>query len=209
MFVVLLLVATIQVSAQDYSKPPHIIFIMTDQQRADALGCMGNEAVISPNIDKLAEEGVMFENGYSATPSCTPARAGLLTGLSPWHHGMLGYGKIARKYKYEMPEMLREAGYYTFGIGKMHWFPQKALHGFNGTLVDESGRVEQDGYISDYRDWFKLQAPGEDPDKTGIGWNEHRSGVYQLDEKLHPTYWTGETAIELIKNGALFGRLGR
>lgn len=200
LFVVLLLVATIQVSAQDYFKPPHIIFIMTDQQRADALGCMGNEAVISPNIDKLAEEGVMFENGYSATPSCTPARAGLLTGLSPWHHGMLGYGKIARKYKYEMPEMLREAGYYTFGIGKMHWFPQKALHGFNGTLVDESGRVEQDGYISDYRNWFKLQAPGEDPDKTGIGWNEHRSGVYQLDEKLHPTYWTGETAIELIKN---------
>ncbi len=181
-------------------KKPNIILIMTDQQRSDALGCMGNSAVISPNIDKIAEEGVMFVNGYSAVPSCTPARAGLLTGMSPWHHGMLGYGQVARKYKYEMPRMLREAGYYTFGIGKMHWFPQKALHGFNGTLVDESGRVEQDGYVSDYRDWFKLQAPGEDPDKTGIGWNEHRSGVYRLDEKLHPTYWTGTTAVELIEN---------
>ncbi|VAW18517.1 Arylsulfatase [hydrothermal vent metagenome] len=181
-------------------KQPHIIFIMTDQQRADALGCMGNGAVITPNIDKIAENGVMFINGYSSVPSCTPARSGLLTGLSPWHHGMLGYGRVARKYKYEMPRMLREAGYYTFGIGKMHWFPQKALHGFHGTLTDESGRVEQDGCISDYHDWFKLHAPGQDPDRTGIGWNEHRAGVYQLDEKLHPTYWTGRTAVELIEN---------
>ncbi len=179
---------------------PNIIFIMTDQQRGDALGCMENSAIITPNIDKIANEGVVFVNGYSAVPSCTPARAGLLTGLSPWHHGMLGYGEVARKYKYEMPRMLREAGYYTFGIGKMHWYPQKALHGFHGTLTDESGRVEQDGYLSDYRDWFKLNAPGIDPDITGIGWNEHSSEIYKLDEKLHPTSWTSKTAVELIEN---------
>lgn len=185
-----------------YSKnnQPHIIFIMTDQHRADALGCMGNPIIITPEIDKIAEEGVTFINGYSSVPSCTPARAGLLTGLSPWHHGMLGYGKVARKYNYEMPQMLREAGYYTFGIGKMHWFPQKSLHGFHGTLTDESGRVEQDGYISDYRDWFKLHAPDTDPDETGIGWNDHQAKVYKLDEKLHPTYWTGKTAVEFIEN---------
>ena len=51
-------------------------------------------------------------------PSSTPARAGLLTGMSPWHHGMLGYGRVAPKYEYEMPQMLKDAGYYTFGIGK-------------------------------------------------------------------------------------------
>lgn len=188
------------VFGQNTSKKPNIILIMTDQQRSDALGCMGNRAVISPNIDKIAEDGVRFVNAYSAVPSCTPARAGLLTGLSPWHHGMLGYGRVARKYKFEMPRMLRQAGYYTFGIGKMHWFPQKALHGFYGTLTDESGRVEQDGYISDYRDWFKLNAPDTNPDQTGIGWNEHTAGVYQLDEKLHPTYWTGKMAVDLINN---------
>ena len=184
-------------------KKPNIILIMTDQHRFDALGCMGNPAVISPNIDKIASEGVRFMNGYSSVPSCTPARSGLLTGMSPWHHGMLGYGRVARHYKYELPRMLREAGYYTFGIGKMHWFPQKALHGFNGTLTDESGRVEQDGYISDYRDWFKLHAPGIDPDETGIDWNENRAGAYQLDEKLHPTHWIGATAVEFIQNYSL------
>lgn len=179
------------------AKKPNIILIMTDQQRGDCVG-WSNPVVKTPNLDAIAREGVCFDNGYSTTPSSTPARAALLTGMSPWHHGMLGYGKVARTYKYELPRMLRENGYYTFGIGKMHWFPQKALHGFHGTLVDESGRIEQDGYVSDYRDWFKLQAPGLNPDELGIGWNDHTGGTYPLDEKLHPTYWTGETAVEFI-----------
>ena len=46
---------------------PHIILIMSDQHRADALGCMGNESVISPNIDQLSREGTLFCNGYSST----------------------------------------------------------------------------------------------------------------------------------------------
>lgn len=183
-------------------KKPHIIFIMTDQHRGDALGCMGNTSVISPNIDSLAKEGSLFVSGYSSAPSSTPARAGLLTGMSPWKHGMLGYGKVAERYTYEMPQMLRNLGYYTFGIGKMHWFPQKALHGFHATLVDESGRSETPDFISDYHEWFQTQAPGKDPDTTGIGWNDHQAGIYKLDKQLHPTTWTGETATELIRNYA-------
>lgn len=179
---------------------PHVILIMTDQHRGDALGCMGNPAVKSPHLDALAQEGTLFVKGYSASPSSTPARAGLLTGMSPWHHGMLGYGRMAGKYTYEMPQMLRNLGYYTFGIGKMHWFPQKALHGFHATLVDESGRVESKDFVSDYREWFQLHAPGENPDLTGIGWNDHGAGIYKLPEELHPTAWTGQTACELIRN---------
>ena len=91
-------------------KQPHIILIMTDQQRGDAVGCMGNEFVITPHLDKLANEGTLFMNAYSSCPSSTPARAGLLTGMSPWHHGMLGYGRVAPKYEYEMPQMLKDAG---------------------------------------------------------------------------------------------------
>ena len=76
---------------------PHIILIMSDQHRGDALNCMGNASVITPHMDALAAEGTLFTNGYSSTPSSTPARSGLLTGLSPWHHGMLGYGRHARE----------------------------------------------------------------------------------------------------------------
>ena len=181
-------------------KQPHIILIMTDQQRGDAVGCMGNEFVITPHLDKLANEGTLFMNAYSSCPSSTPARAGLLTGMSPWHHGMLGYGRVAPKYECEMPQMLKDAGYYTFGIGKMHWYPQRVKHGFDGTLLDESGRRQDPHFTSDYRQWFQVQAPGKNPDATGIWWNDHGAGVYKLDEKLHPTYWTGEMACNLISH---------
>ena len=112
------------------STRPHIILIVSDQHRGDAMNCMGNTSVISPNMDALAEDGTLFTNGYSSTPSSTPARSGLLTGLSPWHHGMLGYGRVASQSRYEMPRMLGDLNYYSFGIGKMHWYPQKSLHGF-------------------------------------------------------------------------------
>lgn len=179
---------------------PHLILIMTDQQRFDCLGVMGNPHILTPHTDALANDGAMFMNAYSSTPSSTPARAGLLTGSSPWKHGMLGYYKIAEKYPYEMPQMLSDAGYYTFGIGKMHYTPQRNLHGFHGALLDESGRVESTDFVSDYRQWFVMESPDTDPDATGIGWNAHAGKEYQPDEKLHPTQWTGDETVRFINN---------
>lgn len=196
----LTLAGTMAAHQQLLAQQPHIVLIISDQHRGDAMNCMGNPSVVTPNMDALAADGTLFMNGYSSTPSSTPARSGLLTGLSPWHHGMLGYGRVGSRYRYEMPQMLRDLNYYTFGIGKMHWFPQKSLHGFHGTLVDESGRVESDDFISDYRLWFQMQAPGLNPDSTGIGWNAHGGGVYKLPEDLHPTAWTGKMACEMIRN---------
>ena len=101
----LLAASAISVGAQE---KPDIILIMTDQQRGDALGCAGNGSIITPHLDLLAADGYLFTNAYSSAPSSTPARAGLLTGLTPWHHGMLGYGNVAEHYRYEMPQMLRD-----------------------------------------------------------------------------------------------------
>lgn len=180
-------------------KKPHVILIMTDQQRWDALGVV-NDAVISPHLDALAADGNLFENAYCATPSSTPARSGLLTGMTPWHHGMLGYGRGLEEYPCEMPRILSEAGYLTIGIGKMHWHPQRALHGFDATILDESGRREDPYFRSDYHKWFYTKAFGLDPDATGLGWNDHGARTYKLDEQLHPTAWTGDTAVSLIEN---------
>lgn len=181
-------------------KQPNIIFIMTDQQRGDAIGCSGNDRILTPNIDSLAGDGYYFCNAYSATPSSTPARAGLLTGMSPWHHGMLGYGNVAEHYRYELPQMLRDCGYLTLGIGKMHWRPQNALHGFHATILDESGRVESPYFMSDYRKWFLTVAPDKNPDATGIGWNDHAAASYKLSEDLHPTVWTADVAVRTIQH---------
>jgi arylsulfatase len=179
---------------------PHILLLMTDQQRADTVGAFGNPVIHTPNMDRVAAGGVRFERAYTSVPSCTPARAGLLTGQSPWHHGMLGYGRVGERYRFEMPRMLAEAGYHTFGIGKMHWFPQRELHGFAGTLLDESSRSETEGFVSDYRRWFREQAPDLAYDATGIGWNSYRAAPYAMPEELHPTVWTGNQAVELIED---------
>ena len=179
---------------------PNILFIMTDQQRGDSLGCDGNAAIHTPNLDALAAEGAHFKHAYSSTPSCTPARAALLTGMDPWNHGMLGYYKVGDQYPIEMPRALRDAGYHTLSIGKNHWHPQRHLHGFHNAILDESGRVQDPEFKSDYRAWFSSVAPNLNPDATGIGFNEYRASEYKLPEELHPTHWTAEVAKNFISN---------
>jgi len=177
---------------------PNILLLMADQWRADCLGSAGNRAIRTPNLDQLAAQGVRFTNAYSATPTCTPARAALLTGLAPWNHGMLRYGQVGAEYPLEMPRALAGAGYYTAAIGKLHYHPQRNVHGYHQTLLDESGRVESVDFRSDYRSWFLSQAPHLDPDATGLGWNDFDARPYALPERLHPTTWTGQTAAAWI-----------
>jgi len=178
---------------------PNILFLMTDQHRGDALGADGNQVIQTPNLDRLADEGARFRCAYSTVPSCTPARSAILTGLSPWHHGLPGFSAMAVKYEREMPQMLADAGYQTVGIGKMHFFPQRNGHGFETMILDESGRVDSPGFVSDYRIWFKEVAPDLNPEPNGIGWNSHRAAPYAIDEKFHPTVWTGDRAVEFLE----------
>ncbi|MDX9971740.1 MAG: arylsulfatase [FCB group bacterium] len=177
---------------------PHILFIMADQFRGDCVGADGNKAIRTPNLDRIAHEGVRFSCAYSSTPTCTPARAALLSGLSPWRHGMLGYGKVAEKYPVEMPQALRDAGYYTMGIGKMHWHPQRNPHGFHKVLLDEAAQAHTPEFRSDYISWFMSEAPNLQYDVTGVDWNSFETKAYALPERLHPTHWTGETAVKFI-----------
>ena len=177
---------------------PNVILIITDQHRFDYIGSV-NDQIITPNIDQLSTDGNRFAYGYTAAPSSTPARAGLLTGQTPYHHGLLGYSnKICSTYQHVMPKMLADAGYHTAAVGKMHWYPQKNLHGLHELYVDESGRVESDGFESDYRQWFNLVAPNLNPDSLGIGWNDHAAGIFPLADSLHPTAWTAMKSIDVI-----------
>lgn len=180
------------------ARRPNILLLMADQHRGDCLRSAGNRAIYTPNLDRLAAEGARFRCAYSSTPTCTPARAALLTGMSPWGHGMLGYSRVGEKYPVEMPRVLAEAGYYTMAIGKLHYHPQRNIHGFHLALLDESGRAESPEFRSDYRCWFWSMAPGLDPDATGIGWNDYRAKAYALPEQLHPTRWAGETAARFL-----------
>jgi len=187
-------------AAPGSSRRPNILLIVADQLRGDCVAADGNPAIHTPNLDRVAREGVRFRCAYSSTPTCTPARAALLTGMSPWHHGMLGYGQVAEKYSVELPGLLRSAGYYSLGIGKMHWRPQRTLHGFHQTILDEQDQRASPEFLSDYHGWFYSQAPNLDPNATGLDWNGYEARPYVLPEQLHPTNWTGQTATRFIES---------
>lgn len=178
---------------------PHIVLLMADQFRGDCLGAGGNRAIHTPNLDRIAAEGARFRCGYSSMPTCTPARSALLTGLSPWNHGMLQMIPMALRYPVEKPRAMREAGYYTAVIGKNHYHPQRNAHGYQQMLTDESGRTVTPNFRSDYRSWFWTMAPNLNPDVTGLDWNDYRARPYALPERLHPTAWTGDTAVRYIE----------
>ncbi len=177
---------------------PNILLIMADQLRGDCMGADGNKAIRTPHLDRIAAEGVRFRSAYSSTPTCTPARSALLTGLSPWHHGLLGTGPVAEHYPCEMPQALRDAGYYTMCIGKTHFTPQRNGHGFHRLLLDEAARADSPEFRSDYQAWFLSEAPARQYDITGLDWNGYESKAYALPERLHPTHWTGESAVRFI-----------
>lgn len=71
------------------SRPINVLFILTDQQRADSLSCMGGPPGLTPHLDRLAAEGTLFERAYCTQPVCTPSRASLMTGLWPHQHGCI------------------------------------------------------------------------------------------------------------------------
>eukprot|EP01060_Flectonema_neradi_P032771 TRINITY_DN5298_c0_g1_i1.p1 TRINITY_DN5298_c0_g1~~TRINITY_DN5298_c0_g1_i1.p1 ORF type:complete len:517 (+),score=106.91 TRINITY_DN5298_c0_g1_i1:66-1616(+) len=178
----------------------NLLFMMADQMRADAFGKV-NPRQKTPNIDQLADDGIMLK-AYTSTPSCTPARAAILTGQKPWNHGMLGYGAVAQKYPYEMPRTLDAAGYSTTSIGKDHFgwnttADEGVPHGYQMTNLYDGMVAEND----DYHQWFTREMPGH---KAEDGWptldmNSWMGAPYVFNSSLHPTAYVGRAAVKFIK----------
>jgi len=101
---------------------PNIIYIFTDQQTATAMSCAGNTDVNTPNMDRLAREGIRFTNAYCAAPLSTPSRAAMLTGVPPGASGMLQNGsKLKSPYSEStIGTLLNEKGYDCGYAGKWH-----------------------------------------------------------------------------------------
>jgi arylsulfatase A-like enzyme len=102
------------------ARRPNFLLIITDQHRADYLGCAGHPVLRTPHIDRLAERGVRFERFYVASPVCMPNRASLMTGRLPSLHGVRSNGIPLSVQANTFVEALRDAGYRTALIGKSH-----------------------------------------------------------------------------------------
>ena len=103
------------------SKDMNFLFIITDQQRADSLSCMGNPILKTPNIDSIANEGVRFTNYFCANPICMPNRASFFTGTYPSVHGTRSNGINLNPEAPLISEILRKRGYHTISVGKTHF----------------------------------------------------------------------------------------
>jgi len=111
-------------SALGADQPPNVLLVISDQLYHRALGCAGNQVIRTPNIDRLARQGVRFENALCPTPFCSPTRASLMTGLFPHQHGVI------RNLRNDNPgldpdlptteQSLMEAGYVAKQFGKWH-----------------------------------------------------------------------------------------
>lgn len=108
------------------NKQPNFLFIITDQHRADHLGCFGNRIVQTPHIDRIAGTGTRWDRFYVANPICMPNRASIMTGRMSSLHGARHNGIPLSRDHTTFVELLRDAGYRTGLIGKSH------LQGFTG-----------------------------------------------------------------------------
>ncbi|KAL3906920.1 MAG: hypothetical protein SGARI_003781, partial [Bacillariaceae sp.] len=193
--------------------PKLIMLLMTDQFRQDAL-----QPDITPHLWKELKEDPLsttFENAYSSTPICTPARASLLTGKSPWNHGMLGYGQTVNcsSYKAVLPEILAShyANYSTFSVGKNHFGWQGGdgeyvNHGFQHLQVYDA--LTHQPVPDNYMKYYNGQHPNiSDPlynscqNRTTHDYNEWRGCSYGGGtEPEHPTQWTTRKAIQYLES---------
>lgn len=131
-------------SPKDSESKPNVIFILADDLGYSELGCYGNTFNETPNIDKLATQGVRFTNAYAAAPVCSPYRAALMTGQYPARLGITDYlrpeaAQFLDTTLVNLPEAFKKNGYHTGIIGKWHLSGYKSAKAIVEVLPDKQG----------------------------------------------------------------------
>jgi len=124
---------------------PNIVFIFSDQQRPDTIGCYGQKLPVTPNLDELARQGVVFNNAFSVQPLCGPARSCLQTGKYATQNGCYINGIALLDNKNNLGNLMSDNGYKTGYIGKWHLasIPENNEHFINSPVPENM----RGGYI--------------------------------------------------------------
>ena len=183
-------------------KRPNILLLFTDQQRYDTIAACGYPYMKTPNLDRLAKEGCIFNNAYSPNPVCIPARHNLITGLPARHHG------YAHNLRHSidpcipvLPRILSDGGYDTRAIGKMHFRPARRHNGFNKMeLMEETPQNRED---DDYAMYLESVGLGHISNIHGV-----RNLLYMMPqrslipEEHHGSTWVADRSIDFLKREA-------
>jgi len=181
---------------------PNILFVFTDQQRYDALGAAPNPIIKTPNLDRLAREGVLFSSTFSPSPVCVSARCSLIHGQYPHNTGCAYNGDPMPTDRPSFMQRLTDAGYRTHGVGKMHFTPDsQALRGFQSREHQEEmrARIEDDDYLQ------ALHKAGyryiTDP-MGARGEMYYVPQLAQMPPELHPSQWVADRSIAFIEGAS-------
>jgi arylsulfatase A-like enzyme len=152
LFGTLALGAAVLTGRSEAAKQPNIIFMLSDDQRWDTLGCNGNPVIQTPNLDAMAKDGVNFNNSFVTTPICCVSRATMLTGQYMRTHGIRDFEKPFTPEQMAMtyPVLLRKNGYFTGFTGK--WGVGAAAYNYDLYKDDFDfwrGQIDQDEYWLD------------------------------------------------------------
>ncbi|MFQ9696408.1 MAG: arylsulfatase [Zhenhengia sp.] len=193
------------------SNRPNIVLIVDDQHRGDCLGIAGHPDVKTPYLDSLAMRGTLFENAYSACPTCIPARAALMTGMAQENHKRVGYRDgVAWDYEHTLAGELSKAGYYTQCVGKMHVSPLRNLLGFHHIELHD-GYLHHNRYVNvpyyesqkvadDYLYWLKQEKGIScDVTDTGLECNSWVARPWMYEEQTHPTNWVVNRSLDFLR----------
>ena len=182
----------------------NIVILFPDQLRHDFLGCYGAEFIKTPNIDLLSKNGVTYENAYASSPVCVPSRTSLLTGLNSLKHGVTGnFDSLRPDYKKTglktWPDIIKEDGYNSAAIGKMHFYPWDARHGFDYRRIAEDKRHihVRDDYFKKLRSAGLRKFLGDEHE----GYQENFTAIKSIVPYEHSwDHFVGEEAVRYINN---------
>jgi len=193
---------------------PNILFLMTDQHRFDCLSCMGNSILKTPNIDQLADEGICFTKAYTPSPVCGPARAAIFSGKYPPSCGVVENWLGFSDDNILIAEHLKNSGYATSSIGKLHFVPHQNNWGFDHKRLHDvpCNNYADDAKHSDYIKWLtSTYCKGKDLDPVRLfGEDEEQwpnGDLYRfimggnfIPEEYHATTWVAEESINLLES---------
>jgi arylsulfatase A-like enzyme len=179
---------------------PNILILLTDQQRHDTINAAGFSHMKTPNLDRLAKEGCLWENAYSPCPVCMPGRHCMLTGMIPKYHGYYTNKEepIADDGLPTIPRILSENGYQTGAVGKMHFYPPRRHHGFEHLSLMEE--IPESVANDEYLQYLKINGMAELRNIHGI-----RPGLYHTPQKSlipkehHGSNWVAKESIDWLK----------
>jgi arylsulfatase len=194
------------------NKKPNVVFIMTDQHRFDVLGCMGNKVVKTPNLDKLASKSTVFDAAYTPCPVCAPARAAVFSGQYPDKCGVNSNWVPFDGSSILIPEQLKENGYTSGCVGKLHFVPHVKSWGFDfKELHDAPYSIYADddkysGYIKHLADIYGLEKANEfvrsfDEDESAYSENLEQfiMGRNFIQEEHHMVTWSANESIRFLQ----------